>query len=101
VLGFDVHKNEKLAYYSKACTDITFKYRFGIQKLEGIAARECFDLTQDQNHGRQSMEYFDENTQRKSIPHVIEPEGGVDRKLLAVVCSACHEEEVDGELCLV
>jgi glycyl-tRNA synthetase len=98
LLGLDVHKKEKLAHYSKACTDITFRYPFGIQELEGVAARGNFDLTQHQNHSGQSMEYFDENTKRKYVPHVIEPAVGVDRTLLAIVCSAYNEEEVYGEI---
>ncbi|MDR1528670.1 MAG: glycine--tRNA ligase [Puniceicoccales bacterium] len=98
LLGLDVHKKEKLAHYSKACTDITFKYPFGVQELEGVAARGNFDLAQHQNYSGQSMEYFDENTKRKYIPHVIEPAAGIDRTLLAVVCSAYHEEKVDGEV---
>ena len=97
LLGLDVHKKEKLAHYSKACTDITFKYPFGMQELEGIAARGCFDLTQHQKYSGKSMEFFDEEQKRKYIPHVIEPAAGVDRVLLAVMCSAYDEDEVDGE----
>ncbi|MDR1595656.1 MAG: glycine--tRNA ligase [Puniceicoccales bacterium] len=98
LLSIDVHEKEKLAHYSKACTDITFKYPFGAQELEGIAARGNFDLTQHQNHSGKSMEYFDENTKRKYVPHVIEPATGVDRTLLAVICSAYDEEDVGGDV---
>jgi glycyl-tRNA synthetase len=97
-LGLDVHKKEKLTHYSKACTDNTFRYPFGIQRLERVAARGGFDLGQHQNHSGQSMEYFDENTKRKYVLHVIEPAVGVDRTLLAIVCSAYNEEEIDGEI---
>jgi glycyl-tRNA synthetase len=44
------------------------------------------------------MEYFDKNTKRKYVPHVIEPAEGAGRTLLAVVCSAYHEENVDDEV---
>jgi glycyl-tRNA synthetase len=101
LLALDVHKKEKLAHYSKACTDITFNYPFGVQELEGISARGCFDLTQHQNCSGKSMEYFDEKAKRRYIPHVIEPAVGVDRTFLAILCSAYHEEEVDGELRVV
>lgn len=97
MLALDVHKKEKLAHYAKACTDITFKYPFGTQELEGIAARGSFDLTQHQNASKQSLEYFDEEEKRKYIPHVIEPSVGVDRTLLAVLCAAYCEDEVEGE----
>jgi glycyl-tRNA synthetase len=43
------------------------------------------------------MEYFDEETKEKYIPHCIEPSLGVDRVLLALICSAYVEDEVDGE----
>lgn len=97
MLELDVHKKEKLAHYAKACTDITFKYPFGVQELEGIAARGCFDLTQHQNASNQALEYFDENEKRRYLPHVIEPSVGVDRTVLAVLCAAYHEDEIDGE----
>lgn len=97
LLGKDVHKKEKLAHYAKATTDITFKFPFGEQELEGIAARGCFDLTQHAEASGKSMEYFDEVKKEKYIPHVIEPSIGVDRLFLAVICSAYCEDEVEGE----
>jgi glycyl-tRNA synthetase len=97
MLGLDVHSKEKLAHYAKACTDITFRYPFGVQELEGVAARGNFDLMQHQLASGQSMEYFDDAKRRKYIPHVIEPSAGVDRTLLAVLCAAYCEDEVEGE----
>ena len=44
-----------------------------------------------------ALEYFDEQTKEKYLPHVIEPSLGVDRLLLAVICSAYAEDEVGGE----
>merc|ERR1712176_820715 len=41
--------------------------------------------------------YFDEETKEKYIPHCIEPSLGVDRLMLAVICSAYAEDEVGGE----
>ncbi|MDR2677624.1 MAG: glycine--tRNA ligase [Puniceicoccales bacterium] len=96
-LGLQVHAKEKLAHYSKACTDITFRYPFGAQELEGIAARGNFDLTRHQEASGKSMEYFDEETRQKYVPHVIEPSVGVDRVFLAILCSAYERDEVDGE----
>jgi glycyl-tRNA synthetase len=97
LLGFDIHRPEKLAHYSRACTDIIFHYPFGVQELEGIAARGNFDLTQHQNASGKNLEYFDEQRNRSYLPHVIEPAIGVDRLFLAVLCSAYHEESVEGE----
>jgi len=93
----DVHPENKLAHYSRACTDLTFEYPFGVQEIWGIAARGNFDLSQHQKHSGKSMEYFDEARKEKYIPHVIEPAVGVDRIFLAVLCSAYEIDEVGGE----
>lgn len=45
LLGWDVHEGDGLAHYARACTDITFRFPFGVQELMGIAARGNFDLT--------------------------------------------------------
>jgi glycyl-tRNA synthetase len=97
LLDLEVHPQEKLAHYSRACTDITFRYPFGVQELEGIAARGNFDLRQHQKVSGVSLEYFDESTQRRFLPHVIEPALGVDRLFLALLCSAYDEDEIEGE----
>lgn len=90
-------KKEELAHYAKATVDILFKFPFGTQELEGIAARGDFDLVQHQKFSGKSMEYFDEETKAKYVPHVIEPSAGVDRMVLALICSAYQEEQVPDE----
>jgi len=97
LMGWDIHQGDGLAHYAKACTDITFKFPFGEQELMGIAARGNFDLTQHSEGSGKSLEYFDEQTKEKYLPHVIEPSLGVDRLLLAVICSAYAEDEIGGE----
>ena len=91
------HPSEKLSHYSKGTIDIMFKFPFGVQELQGIAARGDYDLTQHQETSGKSMEYFDEASKTRFIPHVIEPSVGVDRILLAVLCAAYREEEVEGD----
>ena len=90
-------KKDELAHYARACVDILYKFPFGTQELEGIAARGNFDLTQHHTHSGKSMEYFDQEATAKYIPHVIEPSAGVDRLLLALICNAYDEEEVTDE----
>ncbi|MDD5349180.1 MAG: glycine--tRNA ligase [Chthoniobacteraceae bacterium] len=90
-------KKDELAHYARATVDILYKFPFGTQELEGIAARGNFDLTQHQTHSGKSMEYFDQEASAKYIPHVIEPSAGVDRLLLALLCNAYAEEEVTDE----
>ncbi|HCQ85425.1 MAG TPA: glycine--tRNA ligase, partial [Verrucomicrobiales bacterium] len=83
--------DEELAHYARATVDIMFKFPFGVQELEGIAARSNYDLTQHQEHSGKSMDYFDEEAKQRYIPHVIEPSAGVDRMILALICNAYHE----------
>ncbi|HON06808.1 MAG TPA: glycine--tRNA ligase, partial [Verrucomicrobiota bacterium] len=90
-------QKEELAHYAKACVDIQFKFPFGTQELEGIAARGDFDLTQHQKFSGKSMEYFDEEAKARYVPHVIEPSAGVDRLVLALICKAYSEDEVPDE----
>jgi len=87
-----VYKKEELAHYASACVDVYFDFPFGSQELEGIAARGDFDLSQHQKHSGKSMEYFDDETKQRYIPHVIEPSAGVDRIALALLCNAYYEE---------
>ncbi len=88
----DVHPQHKLAHYASACVDVAYDFPFGTQELEGIAARGNFDLTQHQEFSGKSMEYFDQPSGERYIPHVVEPSAGVDRIALAVLCNAYREE---------
>jgi glycyl-tRNA synthetase len=90
-------EKKELAHYARACVDILYKFPFGTQELEGIAARGDFDLTQHQKHSGKSMEYFDEEAKAKYVPHVIEPSAGVDRLVLALICNAYREDQVPDE----
>jgi len=97
LIGWDVHEGDSLAHYARACTDVTFTFPFGTQELMGIAARGNYDLTQHTDGSGKSLEYYDDETKEKYIPHCIEPSLGVDRLLLAVICSAYAEDEIGGE----
>ncbi len=96
-LSLYAHPKEKLAFYSKGTVDIMFAYPFGVQELWGIAARGNYDLTQHANASGKPMEYFDEASKKKFVPHVIEPAVGVDRILLAALCAGYAEEDVKDE----
>jgi glycyl-tRNA synthetase len=96
-LDFYWQKPEELAHYAKATVDILYRFPFGAQELEGIAARGDFDLIQHQKFSGKSMEYFDEEARTRYVPHVIEPSAGVDRLILALICHAYQEESVPDE----
>jgi glycyl-tRNA synthetase len=91
------YKKEELAHYASACVDVMFEFPFGVQELEGIAARGDFDLSQHQQFSGKNMEYFDDETKEKYVPHVVEPSAGVDRIALALICSAYAEETITDE----
>ncbi|HCV70046.1 MAG TPA: glycine--tRNA ligase, partial [Clostridiales bacterium] len=90
------HEPEKLAFYSKATTDFEFLFPFGWGELWGIADRTDYDLTQHQNHSGKSLEYLDPVTNERYIPYCIEPSLGVDRMVLAFLCNAYEEQELEG-----
>ena len=90
------HDKEELSFYSKATSDIEFLFPFGWGELWGIADRTDYDLTQHQNVSGQDLTYFDDATNEKYIPYVIEPSLGADRVTLAFLCAAYDEEELEG-----
>ncbi len=89
----DVPDGER-AFYSKKTYDLEYEFPFGIQELQGIAYRTAYDLTAHQEGSGKPMEYFDEATRERYIPHVVEPSAGCDRTVLAVICEAYDEEEL-------
>lgn len=87
------HAKDELSHYSKRTVDIEYKYPFGTSELHGLAYRTNFDLTSHAKASGTDLLYTDPATQEKFVPHVIEPSVGVERALLAVLCSAYHEED--------
>ncbi|MCE7011650.1 glycine--tRNA ligase [Kibdelosporangium philippinense] len=90
------HPQEKLSHYSKRTVDI--EYRFGLAsgewgELEGIANRTDFDLTTHSNHSGVDLSYFDQTTDSRYRPYVIEPAAGVGRSMMAFMLDAYHEDE--------
>lgn len=91
------HEQKELSHYSNATTDFEYLFPFGWGELWGVASRTDFDLTQHQNTSGKSLEYFDQITNEKYLPYVIEPSLGADRVALAFLCDAYDEEVVDAE----
>ncbi|MBR1771622.1 MAG: glycine--tRNA ligase [Lachnospiraceae bacterium] len=90
------HDPEELSFYSKGTTDIEFLFPFGWGELLGIADRTYYDLTQHANTSGEDLTYFDDETNEKYIPYVVEPSLGADRVVLAFLCAAYDEEELEG-----
>ncbi len=89
--------DEERAFYSKGTYDIEYDFPFGRQELEGVAYRTDYDLSQHQKASGKSLEYFDEETKQRFVPHVVEPSAGVDRTVLALICGAYSEDEAPDE----
>jgi len=92
----DVPDQER-AFYSKGTYDIEYDFPFGRHELEGVAYRTDYDLSQHQKASGKSLEYFDEETKERFIPHVVEPSAGVDRTVLALICEAYTEDQAPND----
>lgn len=86
------HTKDELSHYSSRTADIDYQFPFGWSELEGVANRGDYDLRQHQEASGKDLSYFDEAKGESYLPHVIEPAGGVDRKVFAVLCDAYTEE---------
>ncbi len=64
VLDYYWQGQDDLAHYARACVDILFKFPFGTEELEGIAARGDFDLTAHQNASGKPQEVFDDEVKQ-------------------------------------
>ena len=92
------HDPAELAFYSKGTTDIEFLFpTIGWGELWGIADRTDYDLTQHMNVSKQDLSYFDDESNEKYVPYVIEPSLGADRVVLAFLCAAYDEENIGTE----
>ncbi len=90
------HDKEELSFYSKATTDFEYLFPFGWGELWGIADRTDYDLKAHQTTSGVNMEYVDPVTNEKYVPYVVEPSLGADRMVLAFLCNAYEEEELEG-----
>ena len=103
---------EELSHYSKATTDIMYKFPHGTEELEGIANRTDFDLgshtkSQDEfnidakvkenKSSKMKLAYQDKVTNKWLMPYVIEPSAGVERAFLAILNDAYKEEVLENE----
>jgi glycyl-tRNA synthetase len=91
------HDAGELSHYSSGTADVEYLFPIGWSELEGIANRADFDLTRHAEFSGEKLEYFDQATGERYVPHVIEPAAGADRATLAFLVDAYDEEQVEGE----
>ena len=94
------HSDKERSHYSKDTYDLEYHFPFGWKELWGIAYRTDYDLTQHQNLSGENLEYFDPQTNRHFVPHVIEPAVGVNRLFLMVLFDAYREDTERGRVVL-
>lgn len=88
---------DDLAHYSKRTIDYEFEYPHGHDELLGLAYRTNFDLGNIERESGKKMEYRPKDGSPAFVPHVIEPSFGVERLVMAVLCSAYREDEMNSE----
>lgn len=90
------HPQEKLSHYSKRTVDVEYAFHFANGQwgeLEGIANRTDFDLSTHAKGSGEDLSYFDQDSNERWIPYVIEPAAGLGRSLMAFLVDAYHEDE--------
>ena len=91
------HDVDELSHYSSGTSDVEFLFPWGWGELEGIANRGDFDLVQHAKHSGQKLEYFDQGTGERYVPHCIEPAAGATRSMMAFLMAAYDEEQVNDD----
>ena len=91
------HDHDKLAHYAKAACDIFYEFPWGFDEINGTHNRTDFDLKNHEKYSGISQEYLDPETNEKYIPYIIESTYGVDRSLLALLCNAYDEEQLEND----
>jgi glycyl-tRNA synthetase len=91
------HEADELSHYSSGTVDIEYLFPWGWDELEGIANRADFDLKQHTEYSGEDLQYFEQESNERFFPHVVEPAAGATRTTFAFLIDAYHEEEVAGE----
>lgn len=85
------HSKDELAHYSKRTVDIQYKFPWGWDELWGLANRTDFDLKNHEKLSGRNLKYRDAETGKEFWPYVIEPTGGIERLMLAVLIDGYTE----------
>ncbi len=91
------HESDELSHYSTSTVDVEYRFPWGWDELEGIANRTDFDLRQHAEFSGEDLRYYDQESDERFFPYVIEPAAGATRTAYAFLIDAYDEEEVEGE----
>ena len=97
------YQHEKLAHYASEAFDIEYNFKTlgGFKEIEGIHARGNWDLSQHSKYSGVELDYFDEKTGEKFIPHIMETSVGLSRLVFMFLDQAYTEEKVGAEIRVV
>ena len=87
------HDPDELSHYSKATSDIEYRFPWGWGEIQGIANRTDYDLKAHTEASGDSLSYFDNDSGQRIVPYVIEPSAGVDRAVMTFLVDAYTEEQ--------
>jgi glycyl-tRNA synthetase len=91
------HEPDELSHYSSGTADVEYYFpNIEWSELEGIANRGDYDLSAHAAESGKPIEVVEPDGTRY-VPHVIEPAAGVGRSMLAFMCDAYDEDEIEGE----
>jgi glycyl-tRNA synthetase len=97
MLRIRAHDADELSHYSAGTSDIEFHFPWGWGELEGIAQRTDFDLMRHAEYSKQKLDYFDQSTNERYVPYVIEPAAGANRTMAAFLLAAYDEDVINDE----
>jgi len=86
----EVSKSD-LPHYARKALDIEYKFPFGWREIEGIHNRGDWDLSNHSKNSGEDLSYFDDKTNEKYFPNIIESSAGVDRLFLVFLTDAYEE----------
>ncbi len=96
-LRMHAHDADELAHYAAGAFDVEYRFPWGWDELEGIHNRTDFDLKAHMDHSGEDLTYFEQETDSRFVPYVIETAAGATRTTFAFLIDAYTEEEVNGE----
>ncbi|MBU0647889.1 glycine--tRNA ligase [Patescibacteria group bacterium] len=104
VLGIDrdnlrwrQHERDELAHYARDAWDVEYNAPWGWAEFWGQHNRQDWDLKRHGMYSGKEILYYDQKTDEKYIPFVVETSLGVTRLALVVILDAYTIEEVENE----
>lgn len=91
------HGEGERAHYAAAAHDVYYNFPHGSKELAGIHDRTDHDLKSHMKVSGRDLTYFDDASNNRFTPNVIESSMGVGRLFIAAITEAYTEEQVNDE----